>query len=708
MVEVSMSAGKKAKASFEKVAKKKPDPMGLALGKKAQAALVQKDYASAKELFERAQAICEASVNKAMKTKRAKPSGSQEAEIKVAPANPKDDMANEVNLPQPGSDGHVIAKSKINLPRGAYNYAINTSSRLAEHLTATGGKWQTRFPPEPNGYLHIGHAKAMHFDFGVAEKYGGNTYLRFDDTNPAAEKQEYIDSILSSVEWLGYKPFKVTYSSDYFVKLHELAVQLIKNGQAYVCHQTKTETAASRQVLQGFQLHCARNNLSRHETPLPAGAESPYRHRSVEENLRLFEEMSKGVWEEGSCCLRMKGDLRSDITSMWDLAAYRIKFAEHPRSLDVHCIYPTYDYAHCLVDSLEQITHSLCTLEFETRQAPNGPYYWLLDALDMYKPITWEFARCNITYNVLSKRKLNVLVSQGHVNGWDDPRLLTLEGLRRRGYTPTALNRFCQELGVTRNDNIQHLERLEGCVREELEDEVDRRFAVLDPVPIIISNHPGGSLPVECPLHPKFPERGMRTLNFTQTVYIERDDFRESDDKSFYGMAPGKTVRLLFGYNITCVRVNKDDAGEIIFIEATYDETSLGTKPPKGTLHWAGLDFTHGEVRIYEKLFSVEIPGKRVADANTITGTQEEATGDDQNCDWLTQLNPNSLTVYQNALLEPAISKLTATWSTPRFQLQRLGYFTLDRDSTFHAPVLNRIVTLKESKELTFMRKSKK
>lgn len=703
-----MSAGKKAKANFEKVAKKKPDPTGLALGKEAQAALVEKRYANAKELFERAQTICESSAIKATKPKRAKPNGSQEAENNDAPASPEDDIASEVSLPQPGSEGHLIAKNKLNLPQGACNYAINTSCRLAEHLNATGGKWQTRFPPEPNGYLHIGHAKAMHFDFGVAEKFGGNTYLRFDDTNPAAEKQEYIDSIFSSVEWLGYKPFKVTYSSDYFDTLHVLAVQLIKNGKAYVCHQTKAETATSRQVLQGFQLHCARNNLSRQETPLPQGAESPYRYRSIEENLRLFEEMSKGVWGEGSCIPRMKGDLRSDITSMWDLAAYRIKFAEHPRSSDAYCIYPTYDYTHCLVDSLEQITHSLCTLEFETRQAPNGPYYWLLDALDMYKPITWEFARCNITYNVLSKRKLNTLVTQGHVNGWDDPRLLTLEGLRRRGYTPAALNRFCEQLGVTRNDNIQPLEKLEGCVREELEDEADRRFAVLDPLPIIISNHPGASLPVECPLHPKFPERGMRTLNFTQTVYIERADFREIDDKSFYGFAPGKTVRLLFGYNITCVKVEKDSAGGVEFIEATFDHASLGTKPPKGTLHWAGLDFICGEVRIYDKLFSVEVPGKRAGDVNTITATQEEATGDDKHFDWLAQLNPNSLIVHRKALLEPAIRKLTVTWPRPRFQLQRLGYFTLDKDSSFQMPVLNRVVTLKESKELAFLKRSQK
>ena len=702
-----MSAGKKAKANYEKIAKKRPDPEGLAIGEEAQAALIQKNYSKAKALFEKARYICEASAIKATKTAKLvckKNAGGEKLSDRVKLNDfEQDDKDRDIILPQPGSEGHVFAKHKANLPPGAENYAINTSSRMAEHLNATGGKWQTRFPPEPNGYLHIGHAKAMHFDFGVAAKFQGNTYLRFDDTNPAAEKQEYIDSILSSVSWLGHRPFKVTYSSDYFGQLHEFAVKLIKLGKAYVCHQAKAEVTASRQLLKEFQLHCARNNLSRQETPLPSGAESPYRHRSVEDNLRLFEEMSKGVWEEGSCCLRLKGDLRSDITSMWDLAAYRIKFQEHPHSTDAYCIYPTYDYTHCLVDSIENVTHSLCTLEFETRQAPNGPYYWLLHALDMYKPITWEFSRCNITYNVLSKRKLNTLVSQGHVSGWDDPRLLTLEGLRRRGYTPTAINRFCFEMGITRNDNIQHLEKLERCIREELDDDTDRRFAVLNPLPITIRNHPGGSLPVECPSHPKFPERGTRVLNFTSTVFIEREDFREVDDVSFYGLAPGKTVRLLFGYNITCVGLQKDAAGAIVSLEATYDCNSLGSKPPKGTLHWAGSDYVHGEVRVYDKLFLVEVPGKKVATEIAADEVAEQL--EDGGVDWLTQLNPCSLVVYQNALLEPLIREIAGSPLTSRFQLQRLGYFTVDKDSSVQKPVLNRIVTLKESKELTALRK---
>jgi|TARA_B110000483_G_scaffold230572_1_gene295911 glutaminyl-tRNA synthetase len=706
MLEVSMSAGKKAKANFEKTAKKKPDPAGLAIGKEAQAALVQKDYSKAKELFENARNICEASAvraTKAAKSVRKTNSGGENLSAVIqCSATLQDDADREIILPPPGSEGHLFAKHKANLPPFAQNYAINTSARMAEHLSITGGKWQTRFPPEPNGYLHIGHAKAMHFDFGVASKFGGNTYLRFDDTNPTAEKQEYIDSIISSVSWLGHRPFKVTYSSDYFCQLHELAVKLIKIGKAYVCHQAKAEVAASRQLLKGFQLHCARNNIFRQDAPLPSGAESPYRHRSVEENLRLFEEMSKGVWEEGSCSLRLKGDLRSDITSMWDLTAYRIKFQEHPHSMDAYCIYPTYDYTHCLVDSIENVTHSLCTLEFETRQAPNGPYYWLLHTLDMYKPVTWEFSRCNITFNVLSKRKLNILVTQGYVSGWDDPRLLTLEGLRRRGYTPTAINRFCLELGVTRNDNTQHLEKLERCIREELDDDADRRFAVLNPLPITITNHPGGSLPVECPSHPKFLGRGTRVLNFTSTVFIEHEDFRAVDDPTFYGLAPGKTVRLLFGYNITCIGLQKDAAGAIVSLEATYDLDSLGSKPPKGTLHWAGSDFIPGEVRVYDKLFSVEVPGKRL-----MPGIENDEIVDqleDGGVDWLSQLNPRSLVVHQKALLEPLILDVAGAALTSRFQLQRLGYFTIDKDSNVQKPVLNRIVTLKESKELVALK----
>ena len=717
---VTQSGAKTAKKAFEKVAKKKPDPAGLALAEEAQAALTGKDFATAKEKFQRAQALCEASDAKpAARPKPAKPAGDaggagQAKDAKAA--KPEEAVDKEVLLPQPGSEGHRVAKDKANLG-DLPNFAVNSDAKLMEHLRSTGSKWRTRFPPEPNGYLHIGHAKAMHFDFGIAKKHGGETYLRFDDTNPAAEKQEYIDSILSSVKWLGHEPAKVTYSSDYFDTLHELAVELIKRGKAYVCHQTKEETAASRQLLQGFQLTCAREGLRKSETPLPEGAASPFRERSVETNLSLFEKMTAGECAEGECSLRMKGDLRSDITSMWDLAAYRVKFATHPHSGDKYCVYPTYDYTHCLVDSLENVTHSLCTLEFETRQAPNGPYYWLLDALDMYKPVTWEFARCNITYNVMSKRKLNKLVTEGHVDGWDDPRLLTLEGLRRRGYTPSAVNAFCEELGVTRNDNVQHLSKLEKCIREELEEDADRIFGVLDPVPVRITNHPGASLPVECPLHPKYPERGSRVIHLTPTVFIERADFREVDDKNFFGLAPNKAVRLLFGYNVTCTGVEKDAAGAVVALTATYDPESVGTKPPKGTLHWASTEFARAEARVYGRLFTEEIPGA-VPGGASAAGAPPAAPTDDVSGDadatdaketekelWLTQLNPESLVTHSNALVEPSLVKCAGEPLSRRFQLQRLGYFTIDKDSTATKPVLNRIVTLKESKDLKALKK---
>ena len=712
---VTQSGAKTAKKAFEKVAKKKPDPAGLALAEEAQAALTGKDFATAKEKFQRAQALCEASDAKpAARPKPAKPDGGVggAGKAKVSKdGKPEEAVEKEVLLPQPGSEGHRVAKDKANLG-DLPNFAVNSDARLQEHLQVTGSRWRTRFPPEPNGYLHIGHAKAMHFDFGVAKKNGGETYLRFDDTNPAAEKQEYIDSILSSVKWLGHEPAKVTYSSDYFDRLHELAVELIKRGKAYVCHQTKEETAASRQLLQGFQLTCAREGLKKSETPLPEGAASPFRERSVEENLRLFQKMTDGECAEGECSLRMKGDLRSDITSMWDLAAYRVKFATHPHSGDKYCVYPTYDYTHCLVDSLENITHSLCTLEFETRQAPNGPYYWLLDALDMYKPVTWEFARCNITYNVMSKRKLNKLVTDGHVCGWDDPRLLTLEGLRRRGYTPSAVNAFCEELGVTRNDNVQHLSKLEKCIRDELEENADRIFGVLDPIPVRITNHPGDPLPVECPLHPKYPERGSRVINLTPTVFIERADFREVDDKNFFGLAPNKAVRLLFGYNVTCTGVEKDDAGAIVALTAMYDPESLGTKPPKGTLHWASTEFTRAEARVYGRLFTEEVPGTVPGGApeseKTNDGAGDAELAEDTEAEkelWLTQLNPESLVTHAGALIEPSLAACAGEPLSRRFQLQRLGYFTIDKDSTATKPVLNRIVTLKESKDLKALKK---
>jgi len=710
--EVSASAAKKAMKSAEKKSKKRPDPAGLEALELGMKAMAIKDYASAKAAFDRCEELCANSDvalvprQKAGKEKGKADDGGEgkKKPAEAAKAKEQPDALDATQLPEPGSDRHVCAKMKDNLPPGAKNYAINSVQRMSEHLAKTKGKWRTRFPPEPNGYLHIGHAKAMYFDFGVAKRHGGETYLRFDDTNPAAEKQEYIDSIISSVEWLGHKPVKTTYSSDYFDELYEYAVKLIKSGNAYVCFQNKDETFKSRQIVQSFQKMCADGNLPRYETPLPEGAESPWRNTSPEENLALFEKMKNREFKEGECCLRMKGDLRSDIPSMWDLAAYRIKYETHPHSGDKWCIYPTYDYTHCLVDSLENITHSLCTLEFESRQAPNGSYYWLLDALDTYKPVTWEFARCNITYNVMSKRKLNLLVTKGFVNGWDDPRLLTLEGLRRRGYTATAINAFCAGLGVTRNDNTQPIQRLEGVIRDELQQNASRYFGVLDPLKVNITNHPGEDIICEAPVHPSFPERGMRRINLTPTVFIERSDFRTEDVTDYFGLAPGKTIRLQFGYNITCTAVKTNEDGSVAEIDATIDMESRSQKPPKGILHWANTDFVKVECRVYDRLFSVEIPGKVDADAaaepaketNAVAEGEEEEE-DHDTVDWLTQLNPDSLVVHKNSLIEPGMREFADKPLEHQFQLQRLGFFAFDKDSTSEAPVLNRIVTLKES-----------
>jgi glutaminyl-tRNA synthetase len=716
---VTQSGAKTAKKAFEKVAKKKPDPAGLALAEEAQAALTAKDFATAKEKFQRAQALCEASDAKpAARPKPAKPDGDAGGAGKSGDAKDAkpEEAEKEVLLPQPGSEGHRVAKDKANLG-DLPNFAVNSDAKLSEHLTATGGRWRTRFPPEPNGYLHIGHAKAMHFDFGVAKKHGGETYLRFDDTNPDAEKQEYIDSILSSVKWLGHEPVKVTYSSDYFDTLHELAVELIKRGKAYVCHQTKAETAASRQLLQGFQLKCAREGLKKSETPLPEGAASPFRERSVEENLRLFRDMTEGKCAEGECSLRMKGDLRSDITSMWDLAAYRVKFATHPHSGDKYCVYPTYDYTHCLVDSLENVTHSLCTLEFETRQAPNGPYYWLLDALDMYKPVTWEFARCNITYNVMSKRKLNKLVTDGHVHGWDDPRLLTLEGLRRRGYTPSAGERVLR--GAGRDSQRQRAAPLQAGEVHPRGAGGGRRPHLRRARPRARAHHqpPGRASARGVPAAPQVPRaRLARHQPDADGFHRARRLPRGGRQKLLRARAEQSRA--------ASVRVQRDvhgrgegRGGRGRRAHGDVRPREPGTKPPKGTLHWASTEFVRAEARVYGRLFTEEIPGA-VPGGASAAGAPPAAPTDDVSGDadatdaketekelWLTQLNPESLVTHSNALVEPSLVKCAGEPLSRRFQLQRLGYFTIDKDSTATKPVLNRIVTLKESKDLKALKK---
>jgi len=734
---------KKMRDKAEKAWKKKPDEEGMRLLNLGIKEMDLKDFDRALSLFELSYKTCmESACERSDFGKSSAKKGDLEALEREK--NGAENDANDSNNKKKKSDvnaivveekdaceeavkfvlnkpGDLLAKKK-EIDQRLPNYAMNNERAMKEHLEHTKGKYRTRFPPDPNGYLHIGHAKAMYFDFGVAKMNDGETYLRFDDTNPAAEKQEYIDSIKDSCSWLGHEPTKITYSSDYFDQLYEFAIQLIKCDGAYVCHQSKAETAKSRSLLREFQETCAKSGVvNRYEVPLPAGAQSPYRDRTCEENLKLFEKMKNGECAEGECSLRMKGDLRSDITSMWDLAAYRVKKEPHPRTGTKWVIYPTYDYTHNIVDSLENISHSLCTLEFETRQAPNGPYYWLLDKLNIYKPSTWEFSRCNITYNVMSKRKLNLLVTQGLVNGWDDPRMLTINGMRRRGYTPTSVNRFCAKMGVTRNENVQPLERLENEMRAELSEDSNRFFAVLDPLKIEIVNHPKSDLIMDAPFHPSFmEERGMRKIKLTETVYIDRNDFREVDDPSFFGLSLNKKVRLLFAYDITCVGVTKNaESGEIESVQCEIDMESRANKPPKGKLHWATPDFKIAEVRVYDKLFSVPVPGKNIEDSEAALAAEAAEPEDEDEEEvvatecggkqktlkeleiehpWLKQLNPDSLVIHKNALIEPMlIDDYADKPYSARVELQRLGFFTFDFDSAKDRPVLNRIVTLKES-----------
>ena len=598
-----------------------------------------------------------------------------------------------------------------------HNYALNTVQQLTTHLKATGGQFRTRFPPEPNGYLHIGHAKAMSFNFGQAGiahdlGLGGETVMRFDDTNPTAEKQEFIDSILDNVAWLGHKPCSVTYSSDYFSDLHDLALQLIRDNGAFVCHQAAAEIKASRDLLRTFH---GRGLPAVERGPLPMGSASPYRTRSSGENLIEFRKMREGRYAEGAAFLRLKGDLLSDNSSMWDLAAYRIMYHPHPKTGDAWCIYPTYDYTHCIVDSLENITHSLCTLEFAQRQAVDGPYYHLLDSLRLYKPATWEYSRLNLTHSVMSKRKLKFLVVHGYVTDWDDPRLCTLNGLRRRGFSASVVNRFCQEIGVTRAAMTARIELLEQIARHELDAVAPRRFAVLKPLKVVLAGVPLGGSDLEMANHPKNASLGTRPMKLTPSIFIDRDDFRPdlADDKNFYGLAVGREVGLLgTGINITVTEMISDVSGGISHLLATVDTAKVNR--PKCHLHWVSAETAvAAECRIYEVLFS---PANPEEDAKAATGasTAEDHERDDEEevgsspgamlalPQWLKLLNPKSLSV-EYALVEPILAEAATapntTQSRPAFQFQRAGFFCIDDTSTRERPVFNRIVALKEDKE---------
>lgn len=593
---------------------------------------------------------------KPVKKKKEKP---VKAEVKVSavdtPAPPSEEELNPFAIfPRP--EENIKVHTEIFFSNGTVWRPHNTKEKLEKHLKVTGGKVFTRFPPEPNGYLHIGHAKAMFIDFGLAKERDGCCYLRFDDTNPAAEKKEYIDHIEEIVQWMGWKPFQVTYTSNYFQELYDLSVELIKRGHAYVDHQTPDEIKEYREKKMN----------------------SPWRDRPIEESLKLFNEMKQGMIDENKATLRMKQDMQSDNYNMYDLIAYRIKFTPHPHAGDTWCIYPSYDYAHCIVDSLENITHSLCTLEFETRRAS---YYWLLEALDLYEPYVWEYSRLNITNTVMSKRKLNRLVTEKWVDGWDDPRLMTLAGLRRRGVSPAAINSFVRGIGITRSDNsLIRLDRLEYHIREEMNRMASRTMVVLNPLKVTITNLESGSIiELDAKIWPDAQtDDAFYKVPFTNVVYIEHSDFRMKDSKDYYGLAPGKSVLLRYAFPIKCTEVIfGDDKETVVEIHAEYDP-SKKTKP-KGVLHWVaqpspGVDPLKVEVRLFDKLFLSENPAELD--------------------NWLADLNPHSKEVITEAYAVPTLASAVLG---DKFQFERLGYFSVDSDSTSEKLVFNRTVTLRDS-----------
>jgi glutaminyl-tRNA synthetase len=529
-----------------------------------------------------------------------------------------------------------------------------------------GGRVHTRFPPEPNGYLHIGHAKAICISFGLAAEFGGVCNLRFDDTNPAKEEEEYVESIKEDIRWLGFDwEDREFYASDYFEKLHEYAVQLIKNGKAYVCDLSADEIREYRGTLKR------------------PGKESPYRNRTVEENLDLFGRMRAGEFEDGSRVLRAKIDMASGNLNMRDPVIYRILRATHHRTGDKWCIYPMYDFTHGQSDSIEGITHSLCSLEFEDHR----PLYdWFIDELKIFHPRQIEFARLNISYTVMSKRMLQQLVDGGYVTGWDDPRMPTISGIRRRGYTPESIRNFCERIGVAKRDSIVDIALLEHCLREDLNEHAPRVMAVLHPLRVVIDNYPEDRMEeLEAMNHPADPNMGTRKVPFSRVLYIEQEDFLEDPPKKFYRLAPGREIRLRYAYFITCVDVVKDEkTGEVVELHCTYDPESRGGDSPDGrkvkaTLHWVSADHSiEAEVRLYDQLFSVPDPSD-VKDG----------------VDFKSYLNPNSLTTLTSCRVEPS---LAGTAPGSRYQFERLGYFCADPvDSSGDVLVFNRTVTLRDT-----------
>ena len=566
-----------------------------------------------------------------------------------------------MNPPNPSTDADV--KTPVAAPDPS-NFIRDI---VLEDLKANkyGGRVQTRFPPEPNGYLHIGHAKSICLNFGLAAEFGGKTNLRFDDTNPSKEETEYVESIKENVRWLGFDwEDRLFYASDYFDQLHEWAVKLIKAGKAYVDDLTADEIRMHRGTL------------------TEPGKDSPYRKRSVEENLDLFERMRAGEFPDGSRVLRAKIDMASPNLNMRDPVMYRILHAEHHRTGNKWCIYPMYDYAHGESDSIEQITHSICTLEFEDHRPL---YNWFIQQLGIFPSRQIEFDRLNLTYTLLSKRKLLQLVEEGHVSGWDDPRMPTISGIKRRGYTPEAIRNFCGAIGVSKTNGSIELAMLEHFVREDLNKRAQRVMAVLRPLKVVIDNYPENQIEeMDAVNNPEDPSAGTRKVSFSRVLYIEQDDFREDPPKQYYRLSPGREVRLRYGYFVTCTSVVKNDQGEVAEVHCTYDpQTRGGNSPPDGrkvksTIHWVSAAHAiDAEVRIYDNLFMKEDPNQTEAGQ-----------------DFTANLNPKSLEILSPAKVEPSLANAAVG---NRYQFERLGYFCVDPDSAPGKLVFNRTVALKDT-----------
>ncbi|KAI9032095.1 tRNA synthetases class I, catalytic domain-containing protein [Hyaloraphidium curvatum] len=562
---------------------------------------------------------------------------------------------------------------------------------MAQHLRETGGVVLTRFPPEPNGYLHIGHAKAMNVNFGYAMAHKGNCYLRYDDTNPEAEEVKFFDAILEMVRWLGFEPWKITYASDHFQRLYDLAVELIKKDKAYVCHCTQAQMKKNRGEGGGPRVECE------------------HRNRPIEESLAEFQKMKDGRYPEGVVTLRMKMDMQNPNPQFWDLVAYRVLYTPHVRTGDAWCVYPTYDYVHCLCDSFENITHSLCTLEF---QLARESYYWLCDALEVYKPVQWEYGRLNLKGSVMSKRKLRKLVEDGYVSGWDDPRLYTLAALRRRGFTPEAINAFVRELGVTTASPTIEVSRLENYVRDHLNEITPRLMVVLEPVKIVLTNLPEDYLEeITVANKPRDESMGTHVVPFTRTIYIDASDFREADEPNYFRLAPGKTIGLLnVPFPITATGFTKDPAtGKVAEVHAVY-ENAGSAKKPKTYIQWVAESAKHSspvkiEVREYSNLFAVDMeedegkaeegegaaePASAVAESVASAGSEQPPVPA-----WLKAMNPDSLKVYPSAYAEVGVKGAKVE---DKFQFLRLGYFCVDKDSDVEKGklVFNLTCSLKE------------